>query len=46
MSNNGISITEAEALIKAHRVRLGAPHLAATIVMECAVPMSKIVMKY
>ena len=28
-----------------HRVHLGAPHLAATIVMECAVPMSKIVIK-
>ena len=31
--------------MSAHRVRLGAPHLAATIVLECAVPMSKIVMK-
>ena len=39
MSNNGISITEAEALIK------DLEHLAATIVMECAVPMSKIVIK-
>ena len=28
-----------------HRVRLGAPHPAATIVMECTVPMSKMVIK-
>ena len=31
--------------VTVHRVRLGAPHLAAIIVMECAVPMSTIIIK-
>ena len=37
MSNNGISIV-ATSIVRAL-------HLAATIVMECAVPMSKMVIK-